>query len=358
MPVVQTMSQQARITVTSGPSRGQVYEVDAEEEVTYIGSEPDEHGIALQAPDLSGHLASIMHRGGRYAISTPLDDLLQVDESVIPADCWVWLPEQARVKVGRHTAFRFDGPGGSTGSGLPLPESETNGRDSARHASRKAARVKRPGSRRTVRPLPSGGDSPPAGSETQSAGSANAAGSTRRVARFITDRPGETLVRLGEDGQLPELKLSEGSSRTTEDASQGQNSPMVLYAVLGLSLVMSLGMLLLDAGSQSGATQRRERARMLITRYYGTEEDNLEPWQLLLRDARLAHSRGDRNAEQSAYRQVLEMLSSEDAERSLNGLTGARSIDEDRDLDDPYYNENQGRNDRELRRLISALMTR
>ena len=55
---------------------------------------------------------------------------------------------------------------------------------------------------------------------------------------------------------------------------------------------------------------------------------------------------------------VVGLLNSEDAERSLNGLTGARSIDEDRDLVDPYYNENQGLNDRELRRLISALMSR
>lgn len=342
--------------MTSGPDRGRVFEVD--EELIHIGCEEDAHEIVLSAPDLSGHLATIMNRGGRYAISTPVEDLLQVDESTIPVDRWVWLPEQARVRIGRQTAFQFQAPAGSSAdrsAGLPQSESDSLGRATpppARRTARKAAKVRRP-------PAPA--------ATAQEAGEAAEPGSRgaktagqpggRRLARFITDH-GETLVRLGEDGQLPELKLSETTARKADDGAKQTGGPVLLYAVLGLSFVMSIAMVVIDASPVSDARKQQELARQLITRYYGTDEADLKPYQRLLREAQLARSRNDPKAEREAYREVLELLNSEDTARSFTGLTGARSTDDDRDLGDRYYNRNQGLNDRELRRLISALLNR
>ena len=98
------MSDPAQITVTTGPDRGRVFELA--DEVMHIGRGP-ENDIVLSDPSLAEHQASIVSRGGRYAIFSPEEDAVQVDENAIPSDQWVWLPEEARISIGERTVVQF-----------------------------------------------------------------------------------------------------------------------------------------------------------------------------------------------------------------------------------------------------------
>jgi hypothetical protein len=62
--------------------------------------------------------------------------------------------------------------------------------------------------------------------------------------------------------------------------------------------------------------------------YYGTEFGQLLPYQLLLREAQQAHSRGDLALERQKYREVLRMLRAE-GRGKFEGLTGTPKSDQD-----------------------------
>jgi hypothetical protein len=327
------MGKTARITVTSGPDRGKVFQLN--EELVHVGS-GSENQIALTDQSVAEHQASIVSRDGRYAIYTPLEKAIAVDGNVIPPERWVWLPATAQIVISRRTSFKFDELEGEASAARTLAPGKQNAKPAA--GTPREAKAKRPAAPKRQ---------PASGT----------------VARFITDKQGDTLVKLGEDGHLPELHLAEGETRKKTETSAKQTSPVVLYVALALSVGMSLLMLVVDFEPSAVSQEQRGSARQLIVRFYGTDEDNLEPYQELLREARLARSRGDIAAERRAYAQVLSLLNAEDIVQSFSGLTGDRGDpqtlpeSDERFLQD-FARDNLPRSDQVLRRLISILLRR
>ncbi|MBT6153880.1 MAG: hypothetical protein HOH82_04205, partial [Planctomycetaceae bacterium] len=204
---------------------------------------------------------------------------------------------------------------------------------------------------------------------TKRGGKGKRAGGKRRkssdqpVARFITDKQGDTLVKLGEDGHLPELHLAEGETRKTVAASKKQSNPFIIYAVLAFSMCSSLLMVVVDFEPAAATQEQRDKARQLIVRFYGINKKDLQPHQALLREARLARSRGDYATERRTYALVLKQLNAEDIAQSFSGLTGDRGDpgtlpDDDDEFLREFERENLPKSDQVLRHLISILMRR
>jgi hypothetical protein len=328
------MGKTARITVTSGPDRGKVFQLN--EELVHVGS-GSENQIALTDQTVSEHQASIVSRDDRYAIYTPLEDSVQIDGNVIPAERWVWLPTSALIVVSKRTSLKFDELPADTPS-PPAANTAAGETNAPQVAAKRAGKSKRTsGKRRKVSDQP--------------------------VARFITDKQGDTLVKLGEDGHLPELQLVEGETRKTVEASKKQSNPIIIYAVLAFSMCASLLMVVVDFEPPAATQEQRDKARQLIVRFYGINKGNLEPYQALLREARLARSRGDFATERRNFAQVLTKLNAEDTAQSFSGLTGDRGDPEKLpDDDDEFLREFDQKllpsSDQVLRHLISILLRR
>lgn len=297
----------AQITVTTGPDEGQTFALS--DELVHIGRGADNQ-IVLTDPALNEHQASIVRRNGRYAIYAPLVDTVEVEGNAIPAERWVWLPDCATIRLGEGTVFQLTR--GTTGNGRKgEPERKSEPEEvSTPTPTRRTAKFKSPpkGNGRTRKP--------------------KEAKKKSHVARFVSDRSGESLVKLGEDGQLPALELAEISEdRPRERREKPQSSnPLLLYAILGFSFVSSLSLLLLNPGGGSESASNKSDARAVVRKFLGESEDDFEPYQVLLRQALIDHSQGDTRSEQRHYRTVLRMLNSADIlHDDLNGLTGRQT---------------------------------
>ena len=303
----------ARLTVTTGPDRGRVFELA--EEMVNIGRGP-QNEIALTDLQVAEHQASLMSRNGRYAIYVLREHSVEVDGNLIPAEQWVWLPDTARIKMSTYTGLRFQYEG-------------TRGNGSAAQAKPKSEKPEpAPGKSRAGRGKPGKGPAP-----------------NRKVARFITDQGGDALVRLGEDGHLPELNLSDAPARKVlREKSTAEGSFPWTYVALGASLLLSVLLLLVPSERGVSTESEKATARQEITAYYGDPSADPAPWQKKLREARIAHSSGDFPAERRAYQAVLDMLNAEEFNRpgapSHVALTGDRTRDQN------------------LRELIAILLSR
>lgn len=305
------MSSAASIKIIRGPDEGKVFSLDGE--MINLGR-GEENEVALSDESLDDYQASIVRKNGRYAIYTPLSEGVLVDGSGIPSDQWVWLPETAQVSFRDSTVLQFSG---QVTADKPV---ETNGADPP--STPPAAKMKRKRRRKRKAGQPE-----------------SAAQGGRKVAKFITDREGDRLVRLGEDGALPELALTEAAAPKKTARKSGESGSPLIYVAVGVSLLMSLAMLFIDSDSGGASASELQRARQDIRKYHGTGDD-LKPYQQYLREAQRAHASGDRRAERRAYQKVLDELNAEDVGRSISGLTG------DKDEDD------------KLREMIGILLNR
>ncbi len=311
------MPQACRLSITTGPERGKVFEI--EDELVHLGRS-DENQIVLDDPSLSPLHASILRKNGRFAIYRSGDGEVHVDGSEIPTEKWVWLPSSVKLQFGRRTSAQlvYEEYTGTDGQPTEAPVVEFESVSS---------------------------DDEDASQEQPSAESAGVATKKktekkkrkRQVARFITDK-GDPLVELGADGQLPELALQEGQAARERAAKPKQANPLVLYGALTLSFLLTLSMLLIDPAIESRREVSKAQARREIERFYGREGDELKPYQQALRAARLAHSRSDRRTELSEYRRVLNELTAEDANQHI-GVTG------------------HFESDKELKRLIGIIIS-
>ncbi len=304
------MGDRARLTVTTGPDRGRVFELA--EEMVNIGR-GTRNEITLTDLQVAEHQATVMSRNGRYAIYVLREDSVEVDGNLVPAEQWVWLPDTARIKMSTYTGLRFQYEG-------------TREAGNGSHAEAKT-KTEKPDS-----PPPS--DKPPSdkprSSKRKPGKPANRDG---KVAHFITDQAGDALVRLGEDGHLPELSLSDSpTKKVLREKSANETSFPWAYVALGASLLATVVLLLVPADSGVSSVNQRDQARQAITEFYGNPKEEPTPWQRKLREARLAHSSGDRQAERRAYQQVLDMLNAEEYNRpnapSHIALTGDRARDQ------------------------------
>lgn len=314
-----TLSGIATITVLNGPDRGKVFEV--RDELVHIGAGEDNE-IPLCDEALGDCRVRIVCRNGRYAISTPAADVVEVDGNVLPADRWVWLPESARVRLGGKTVFQFTFQPGEDGQPAENPSAKaladtSPDADSATPAPRRKARQKKP-----AQP----------GKPEEGAG--------RQVARFITSHSGDALVTLGEDGKLPELTLLESAGarkRPREKKKSSGESSWLVYAAVGVSLLMSIALLFVEFEPGPVSSSARAEAYRQISRFWGDPaREPLRPYQELLRTAALERSRGNRAGELEEYTKVRDLLCASDLPDS--GLTGNKE------------------DDRELERLIGILM--
>lgn len=332
------MSSQARITVTSGPDRGKAFEVSAD--LVRVGRGPD-NDFVLSDPQMADYQMSIVSRDGRYAVCAISPDGIEIDGTAVPADQWVWLPAEANIRITRRTAVQF-------------VSTATAGKPSGGNSTTQTVRsISDVGSPIKVKPTGgadgTGSSGTLAGRKTTSGGRAKKDKETANVARFITDGPGDPLVKLGEDGHLPELALDEGEARKSRESKSKQSSPVILIVVFVLSLGLTILMLFLEVSPFGSNAAAKESARRRIQKYYGEPEEELAPYQIHLRQARQAYSRGDLDAERNEYRRVLDLLRSEVRRKSqrYTGLTGR--------LDYDTYNDDT-KSDKDLEELIGILL--
>ncbi len=185
-------------------------------------------------------------------------------------------------------------------------------------------------------------------SQANSGNKAPKASSTKRRtnrAVFKTSDTAKSQVHLGADGRLPELQLEEGIITERASEEKKQTNPMLLLAVLGFSVGMSVLMLLYEGSSEATADQSKVQARRIISESY-MNGNPLEPYQILLREALQANAQGKYDLERRRYRNVLDMLHSEGRSK-MEGLTG---------LAEPAANNSGAANDRELERQLSILL--
>ena len=341
-----------RIVVTTGPDRGKVFEVD--EELIHIGR-ADENQIVLDDPSLPDHQASILRKNGRFAIFRPTDAEVQVDGADIPAEKWVWLPNDVRLQFGRRTSCQLtyemsldDEPASSEKPASPKASKSSSkvrpsavppaGTVSTNSATDSAEADPGDGAENSVDQASEGASAVEGGRKKKTKKKGKSAKRQKNVARFITDQGGP-LVELGADGHLPELALQDDPTHKEKQAKPKQSNSALLYSALGLSFLSSLAMLFAEVDPPSVSELSKADAREEIVRFFGSDDKELETWQRRLRAARLAHSRGDDETELRRYREVLSALKSEDRDPHI-GITGHLSHDE------------------ELRKLIGIIISR
>jgi len=290
------MSPAATITVTDGPDTGRAFSLN--DELVHIGRGADNQ-VVLNDGALAEHQASIVRRQGRLAIYSPSSGAVQVDGNDIPPERWVWLPRTALIQLGTQTIVRLE----SHESGAVEPPAA----DSTPTPVTGRSRSRKPDGERARRRSRNGS----------------------QVARFINDRTGEPLVKLGEDGQLPALELAELADEQPRERREARNTnPVLLYALLGCSFLASLLMLVVDPQAKTASERTAAAAaRQTLPEYYGDPKGALLPYQKLLRGSQVAYSQGNTREEQDAYRQILRMLNSSDIRdpKNLNGLTGRQT---------------------------------
>ncbi|OYV81410.1 MAG: hypothetical protein B7Z73_18120 [Planctomycetia bacterium 21-64-5] len=99
--------------------------------------------------------------------------------------------------------------------------------------------------------------------------------------------------------------------------AEKQPQTLTLTILVAISLTLSIGLSFVDFSPSTGGATTREQARYQITSFYGQANAALGPYQLLLRDAQRAHSRGDHATEHAKYREVLRLLRAENRSTCL-----------------------------------------
>jgi hypothetical protein len=148
------------------------------------------------------------------------------------------------------------------------------------------------------------------------------------TARFKTAASTAPAIAAAADGKLPELQLADSMAAGAAGESGEKAVPLWLacMAVVG-STVVSVFLLLGDVPGQKSIESRHAEARQQLAAYYGTNAAALAPYQVLLREAQQAHSRGDRGTERQRYRQVLALLRAERRSK-YESVTGSPASDE------------------------------
>lgn len=295
----------ASLTVTAGPDRGKTFALH--EEFVHVGRSEDCQ-VLLTDSQVDEVQVSLANRNGRFAIITAFEETVTVDDKLLVAEEWAWLPAQATIRVSPRTTLLFS---------CGLPSTTSNGEP----ASVKGADVSASADPPVSLPVKSKGRKP---------GPKKGEAASRTVAKFITDRKGETLVRLGEDGHLPELALAEITApRHDKRKRPAPGNPALIYGALGFSLLASLAMLFLDSAVTDERSLSKTEARQAVMHnFVGGDKGPIKPYQRLLRDAGLAQSRGDFKSERENYKKVLRLLNSED-KNPFTGITGTEEGDKD-----------------------------
>ena len=349
------MDKTAQLVIQTGPDQGQVFPLQSE--LVRLGR-AEGNDIVLSDATLAEHHASIVYREGRFAIVTTHAGGLQIDETPVPPERWIWLPEQAAIRLSPHTLLQFtvtpeaqQTATSPTVSAPPLQETVPAGAAAdASPSPRPLPRAGTPKARRIPTAVSPVAETVDESTESPARPRKSTEKKGRQTARFITDGPGEPLVRLGEDGQLPELSLTESGAEGKTSSRTRESNPYLLLGVVFVSLLMTGAMLFMEGEDSYLPPQNQAAARQELAEYLGADTDSPTPYQLALRRSRQAWARGDRSGEKEELRRVLHMLRSEAKERlqKFSGLTGRLDYD---------YDDTSKRSDRRLEELIAILLS-
>ncbi len=144
-----------------------------------------------------------------------------------------------------------------------------------------------------------------------------------QTARFIEREASATNVKLGADGRLPDLALATQEKRVDVGNASKSSNPWLLVAVLGISVLMSVLVLVIDE-PQPGRTPGKSAAHQELSTIFAAWERTDAPAgevRDLLAHALQAYNRGDSKREKECYRQILDLLNAEDAPR-YGGYSG------------------------------------
>jgi hypothetical protein len=152
----------------------------------------------------------------------------------------------------------------------------------------------------------------------------------RKIARFIAADPAPSSLKVAPDGKLPELKLGEAADSLAEKPSGSRGMhPLVLFGLLAVSVVTSIVLVLAptDSAVPSKTLEREQARRIIETEYFRELDEDVppRPYQLLLREAKVARARGDYAKERELYRRVLDLLRADP--KPAKGITGSAERD-------------------------------
>ena len=149
------------------------------------------------------------------------------------------------------------------------------------------------------------------------------------VARFIAAASQDSTVQLTAEGKLPELSLTQAMAKKPA-TSESHTSPLVLGLVLVGSTLLSILLLVVNFEDGGTSSESVAEAREKIGQFYASAAGSEKPYQALLREANLAYSRRDVQAERELYGRVRDLLLSEQADRFTGaGVTGTKSGDDE-----------------------------
>lgn len=168
------------------------------------------------------------------------------------------------------------------------------------------------------------GDSASAAHQPATQDSGRAPQQENAVAKIIKTEAVQTLIT--KDGKLPTLQLKENNKPKKTETSLSSN-PLFVGLLVCASLVSSGVMVLMFGMPSTDSRKTVAEARENIRQFYEVRVDEeLKPYQIELREAQLAHSRGDHQAEIAAYQSVLARFRAEDRNQ-YTGLTGSPTWD-------------------------------
>lgn len=344
------MALKGKITVTSGPDRGK--SVDLTDELVRVGKGEGNQLVLSDATAADFHL-NILQREGRFAVSTQASEGITVEGNSVPPDRWVWLPNLALIQLTRRTALEFECDADQNGPAAPSASPEaatttfplnTQTASSPNTATISSTVVPKP--RKVPAPIPTPVPSSASSMENATLTSANPADGTssgdklRRkkagsadkqdrksiTAKFITDGPGDPLVKLGEDGHLPELQLEDGKKRPGVQQEAKKTNPVWLVLILSIAFGLSALMLFIDFENLGNSAHEKAAARKELISYYSEGDGPIATYQVHLRQAQRARSRRDYAGEKTEYRKVLQMLRAE-GKNPYTGVTGSEARD-------------------------------
>jgi DNA-directed RNA polymerase subunit RPC12/RpoP len=131
-----------------------------------------------------------------------------------------------------------------------------------------------------------------------------------KTARFVAAEAAQSPLKLAEDGKLPELHLREGQRKENNQEQTTSIHPLVLLGLLGGSVALSIGLVLLHVRPPQSGTKDRAR-RQIEERFFPRDGQEPLEYQEYLMEAQRANTRGDRQAERKMYEAVLDLLRQE-----------------------------------------------
>jgi hypothetical protein len=149
------------------------------------------------------------------------------------------------------------------------------------------------------------------------------------TARFKTAASTAPAIAVAADGKLPALQLADAAAASAKSDGGEKAVPLWLACMAVVaSTVVSVFLLLGDVPGKQSVESRHASARQKLVEFYDNDATALRPYQVLLREAQQARSRGDRATERQRYRQVLALLRAERRSKYEN-VTGTPGRDEE-----------------------------